>query len=226
MYSNFIRKFKRYRQKHKNQTKGLEKIYKQYFGYKENGFFIEIGVGPSMNAESNTSFLADIGWQGIYIEPNPVYYAECLERHKKNRVKVFNIALGNEDRIVTLQGDTLVPRHRFVFDSLGWYREANLEEYTVTEADTKHFFSSLDIPSSYDLLSIDVEGYEYNIISRYPFDLFRPKLIVIELRHNHPRFKAYPDIIEESLKTLHLIQDNCYKVVKEDILNTILVSLA
>lgn len=43
-------------------------IFEELFGLKRDGFFVEAGAydGESF---SNTSFLADIGWRGVYVEP-------------------------------------------------------------------------------------------------------------------------------------------------------------
>ena len=45
------------------------------------GTFVEIGAydGESF---SNTSFLADLGWNGLYVEPVPKFAALCRARHR------------------------------------------------------------------------------------------------------------------------------------------------
>jgi hypothetical protein len=92
-----------------NQSPWLEEIYLRELGYKENGFFVEIGVGHSFFPEwdiynntgdlctSNTGPLADIGWEGILVEPHPFYYQECKKRHEGNNVKIVNCAAGSEN---------------------------------------------------------------------------------------------------------------------------------
>ena len=74
------------------------------FGYKKTGLFIEVGAydGESF---SNTSGLADLGWNGHYLEPIPKFAKACASRHSWNapRVKVHQVCAGEKDGdIVTL----------------------------------------------------------------------------------------------------------------------------
>jgi len=58
------------------QIPRLDEIYLKNFGYKTDGTFVEIGAYDG-HSISNTSFLADIGWKGIYVEPVKEYYEKC-----------------------------------------------------------------------------------------------------------------------------------------------------
>ena len=51
---------------HSQQINGLSRMYDHVFGYKTDGFFVELGVGECMGKPSNTADLADLGWKGIY----------------------------------------------------------------------------------------------------------------------------------------------------------------
>ena len=37
------------------------------------------------------------------------------------------------------------------------------------------------VPSEFDLLSIDVEGHDYEVLTSFNIDAFRPRIIVIEM---------------------------------------------
>jgi len=74
------------------------------FGYKKTGLFVEVGAydGESF---SNTSGLADLGWNGHYLEPIPKFAKACASRHSWNapRVKVHQVCAGEKDGdVVTL----------------------------------------------------------------------------------------------------------------------------
>src|SRR5947209_8265810 len=79
----------------------LADIYMQHFGYKTNGTFVEVGAydGESI---SNTVFLADIGWEGVYVEPIPEHARQAEIRHAGNDVKVFTVAAGDDEGIVEI----------------------------------------------------------------------------------------------------------------------------
>lgn len=82
----------------KSQIPNLDSIYQKYFtrffGIPYQGFFVEVGAYDG-ESYSNTSGLADSGWNGLYIEPVFEYYNKCLIRHKNNSVKVINCAIGS-----------------------------------------------------------------------------------------------------------------------------------
>tara|TARA_R100000664_G_scaffold32401_1_gene47280 strand:+ start:6096 stop:6797 length:702 start_codon:yes stop_codon:yes gene_type:complete len=190
-----------------NQSPELEDIYLKTFGYREAGFFVELGVGhtyypawarPEMAGQpcgSNTASLADLGWQGIYVEPHPFYFEECKRRHLSNTVKIVNYAAGSENRKVTLGlGDTLRSEVQDNFNRLGFLSEAQRREdypdhtFEVLEKNVNDILADCDCPNEFDLLSIDVEGYEKIIIDAFNFNEYRPKLVVVEVRTGDTRF--------------------------------------
>jgi hypothetical protein len=103
----------------------LSDIYNFVFGFKREGLFVEVGAfdGESF---SNTSCLADLGWQGHYLEPIPQYAAACRRRHISNPgVTVHNIAAGQTDGVEV----TLTPAGPFtsaVADELQSVADSNL----------------------------------------------------------------------------------------------------
>ena len=76
------------------QIPQLGELYEKLFGQRRNGRFIEIGAydGESF---SNTSFLADLGWHGIYVEPVQQYAQICARRHQSYNIRLLNCAVGD-----------------------------------------------------------------------------------------------------------------------------------
>jgi FkbM family methyltransferase len=66
-----------------------------------SGVFVEIG-GFDGETFSNTSFLADQGWRGLYVEPIPELCASIRARHLLNRVAVERAAVGEAAGLTTL----------------------------------------------------------------------------------------------------------------------------
>jgi hypothetical protein len=66
----------------------LSDVYRFLWGYSEVGTFVEVG-GFDGQSFSNTCTLADVGWEGHYVEPIPEFAAQCKARHISNEgVKV------------------------------------------------------------------------------------------------------------------------------------------
>jgi FkbM family methyltransferase len=224
-----------------NQSPWLEDIYLKYFGYKTEGFFVELGVGHTFYQEwdaegrggricgSNTGALADLGWKGILVEPHPYYYEECIRRHKDNDVEIINCAAGGEEKKCYLGlGDTLRPEVQYNFQRLGLLSEVQRRaDYPggVFEVEEKNILSLLEehnCPTEYDLLSVDVEGYEKIIFKTLDLKAYRPKVVVVELRTEDNRFEEI--FRKESQEVEDLITSQGYKKVYSDILNGVFVA--
>ena len=211
----------KYHPKVENQTPQITEIYEKVFGYKESGFFVEFGVGQTIGFGSNTDFLADIGWEGLYYEPHPEYFKEALERHKDNNVKIFNFGVGEKyEETVLYPGDSCRKDVHETFLKLGWLPRDYLKNYGHHMVIIRPATESLQLakcPPEYDLLSIDVEGYELPVVKNYNFDLFRPRLVVIELRDMDPKFPL--DQRAESVECHNILLNNDYKIIFKDTLN-------
>ncbi len=219
-----------------NQAPWLEDAYLKHFGFKADGFFVELGVGHVFYQEwdqgnrggqlcsSNTGPLADMGWKGILVEPHPFYYEECKRRHKKNNVKIVNCAAGAESAERTLGlGDTLRADVQLNFRDLGWLTELQRSydypdnTFKVQEKNVMSILEEQNCPQKFDLLSVDVEGYERIIFGALDLTIYRPKLITVELRTNDKRF--YESFRRESQEVEDLIINQGYKKIYSDILN-------
>src|SRR5262245_48523352 len=76
------------------QIPNLRERYESFGLSPHTGYFVEIGAfdGESF---SNTSFLADQGWSGLYVEPVPTFCSQIKLRHlfNLNRVSIENSAM-------------------------------------------------------------------------------------------------------------------------------------
>jgi FkbM family methyltransferase len=207
----------------------LGKVYTKLFGYKTNGYFVEIGVGRCLPpAGSNTANLADLGWTGVCIEPNPNYIDEIYERHKDNNVTVLNYAAGSQNRVTEIKGDTIDNDTFNVFKRAGWYstEELNTEPVKITEKVTDEIFEEVKVPSKFDLLTVDVEGWEYEVLKSLNFEKWRPAVVLLEVRYNDPVFIAnFPDLANKSQLAVDILLKNGYRSVyqQEDNVNEFFV---
>jgi FkbM family methyltransferase len=206
------------------QITNLKEIYLQYFN-KTNGCFVEVGA---FNGESfsNTSGLADLGWTGIYIEPVPDHMDQCKQRHQNNNVQFEQCAIGNsnnEKKIHVAGGlstlsDTMHAAHKNIFEHKHFNNESELIVPT-TKLDTilhKH-----NISKDFDLLVVDVEGYEQEVFESFSLEDFRPKMIIAELSDIHSGYDNYPDIQRSHKLIRNLLVLHGYKEIYADAINTI-----
>jgi FkbM family methyltransferase len=201
-------------------------LYEKYFGQTDKGVFVEVGAYDGEYV-SNTSCLADLGWQGHYIEPVPEYFDKCLNRHQQNtRTKVSNLAIGacNERVQINVSGpmSTIDKETERTFKNLPWAREHMSNQYVdVDQITLDRFLVTNVIEKSFDLLVIDVEGYEWEVLKGFDIQLWNPKMVIIELHDQNP---DYPHLKEQSHQIVNYFEVNLYRIIYKDFSNTIYIN--
>jgi FkbM family methyltransferase len=152
----------------------LDKIFN-----KSNGFFIELGANDGLK-QSNTAFLEFTkNWNGILIEPSVNSYLEC----KKNRTNsvVYNCCcVSNTYKLDYVKGDfdgnlmSSINGKRNNSNNLISIKARTLENIL------DEYFEKNPI-KQIDFLSLDTEGYEYNILQGLNLTKYRPKYMLIEI---------------------------------------------
>ena len=167
--------------------KVLSDIYTKYFGpTKLDGRFVEVGASNGQDY-SNTCWLADVGWYGLYIEPVVELANKCKKRHPYPNVRVINAAAGSRD------GETIL----YMIDSWGTATSnvmaavqinghVNPIKSPVYKLDS--LLSILEWPRGFDLLVIDVDFGEIDVLKGFRISHWYPKMVIIELHEEskHP----------------------------------------
>lgn len=155
----------------------------------QTGFFVEVGAFDGVN-QSNTLFFERKGWRGLLIEPVPDTFEKC----KKNRplAKVVNAACVAfdfpDDKISLIDVGlmSLIEGARSTMEEQNeWIRRGEeLQNLTSNrcQAPAKTLTSIFEEQGVQyiDLLSLDVEGYELQVLKGLDFSRHRPKYIVAE----------------------------------------------
>lgn len=152
---------------------GEDDFYKDYLDLtKKDGKYIDIGAGKPREI-SNTELLYNLGWSGLCVEPNPKYLPMWAVERPRDIFVITPIMDKECDMILS---GTVMPG--------SWL----YEEYVKT-GHTEHKVHCIRLeqllekyPNFYepDLFSLDVELSEDKVLSSVDFNIFKPKLIVIE----------------------------------------------
>jgi len=208
------------------QIDTLSDIYTKYFGYPSKGYFVEVGAYDG-EFVSNTSCLADHGWEGLYIEPIYDHYLKCMKRHDKNDVTVANVAVGLEEGETTIYyGDTLTTLDK---DQVKRYSEMDVFQhisFSTTVCDQMRLdtlMKKIEVPKEFDVLVVDVEGKEAEVFQTFELDEWKPKMLIIELEDEHPSFQKYEDLVDRIKNLREYILSKGYIEIFKDHINTVFV---
>jgi len=189
-------------------------ILSAFFLEKEKGFYVDIGANEPVN-DSVTKYFYDRGWRGINIEPNPRIFKKLLEQRPRD----LNLNIGVSDKEATLsfreyKGHGLSTFSDYTKKELlskDNHLTAKFTDYDVKVEKLEKIFDESS-PPKIDFMKIDVEGYEYEVITGNNWDNYRPKVICIEANHIHrdwPTFlvsKKYMKIFNDGLNDYYVDQ--------------------
>jgi FkbM family methyltransferase len=187
------------------QVENLSQILMDYFGYKTDGVFVDVGAYDG-NIYSNTWGLARAGWKGLYIEPITEYYKLCVENHKNNpNVEVLQLAIGNHMGEVDFHVcGPLSTYSDFYLNSKTWgsfYDPNNIQRVYIDTLDRVLLLKGFE-PGNIDVISIDTEGSEPQVFEGFTVEHWLPKMLIIEqheLNENKDELARNVPIIESYL---------------------------
>lgn len=172
---------------------------KPYLNFR-NGFFIEAGANDGLRQTNTLFFEKYYGWKGILIEAVP-HLAEACGKNRP-RCIVENCALvaaDFEQTEIEMQYCNLMSLVKGAMGSDDKDRDhirRGCEVQRIESYDLKAPVRTLtDVLDQYsvgtiDLFSLDVEGYEMNVLRGLDFERYRPRYLLIEVR-NRPEMDAF-----------------------------------
>jgi hypothetical protein len=142
-----------------------------------NGYFIDLAANDAVEL-SNTLALERKGWNGLCIEPNPIYWYGLSHR----KCTVLGALVGGEKSKVTVKfrgvfGGIVGKLSKKLADRKKEPDAPDEERYT---APIRQVLSEFNVPHSIDYMSLDVEGAELLIMQAFPFEEYKIKVLTIE----------------------------------------------
>jgi FkbM family methyltransferase len=151
----------------------------------KKGFYIDVGAHHPQRF-SNTFLLYNRGWRGINIDPNP-NFIKLFQKHRPLDINL-NVGCSSENSTSTFYIfdepalNTLDHEKVKSIQKLGYKLVEKRAQELVTLKSITDSYSHV-IPSTIDLLTIDVEGHEIKVLEGFDWATFKPDLILVEIRH-------------------------------------------
>ena len=139
------------------------------------------------------NYLADRGWQGIQVEPIKKYQ-DKIER--KDNVYYENSAIyweNTKELEMAIAPEDIVAKDSDFAGMSSLVRKNNkylTEKVLVNGITFETLFKKYDV-KEIDLLKIDVEGYDWHVLSMFPYHILKPKYIQAECKHWYGQDKPY-----------------------------------
>lgn len=168
-------------------------VYTRYFTQNpRSGTFIDFGAHDGITFSNTCFFERVLGWSGILVEPNPNVFSKL----QKNRDTIsINVGVGpKEESLQFLKysgyGEMLScfetfaqPEHLKRIEEEQKSHGFQIEKISVPLLSVTQILSKLST-RHINLLSIDVEGFELQILKSFPFDSTDVDVICLEVNCN------------------------------------------
>ena len=186
----------------------IEEKLMRYFG-RRRGIFIEAGAHDGLS-QSNTYWLERMrGWKGLLVEPVPSMAALC--RKNRPRAKVVNAALVATPEIKSIK-IAAVGLYGYVTGSFasqeheaehrrrgaltaGLSSAASVEDIEVRARTLESILDEVNL-GSVDLFSLDVEGYEINVLRGMNMARYKPRYLLVEAQGPQKLLEAFGEHYE------------------------------
>ncbi len=163
---------------------GEDIVLEDIFHRKNEGFYVDVGCWhPKWG--SNTYFLHQKGWEGINIDMD-TFKVDMFNIARKNATNICT-AVSDEEKNLTYYSsqehsamNTLEPE--FAKIATGNKPDLNYELKKTKSTTLDSILSATKhAKTEIDLLSIDVEGHELPVLRSLDFDMYKPKVVVVEI---------------------------------------------
>lgn len=151
---------------------GLDHKLIELFEGQKGGTFVELGANDGLQ-QSNTLALENLyDWTGYLIEADPELAAECRNNRKESIV--VSAAAASKFGLLRLNRDDLISS---LVD--GWVEKPESFVWVVASP-LSTILEAVNCPQDFDLLSLDVEGFELEVLKGLDLKKHRPRYILIE----------------------------------------------
>lgn len=182
--------------------------------------FIQIGSNDGISGDPIYKYVVSKKWRGILVEPVPSLFIRLKESYKNYKENLIfeNSAIATKNgkaKFYRLK-ETADPNMPKWYDQLGSFNKEivirhkeeipNFDSLLIEDTINTITFNSLIKKYNFfdiNLIHVDTEGFDYEILKLIDFGRIKPKIILYEHKHLHPK---------DHKKSIQLLQKNGYRL--------------
>ena len=158
------------------------------YGSDFKGTILDLGANDGITL-SNSRYFIENGWRGVLVEAGKLPYVKLMTTSLPNTLAI-NCAIGNQDGYLTfyesknlINPDDVGLVSSLVADETQRWRNAGVgfDEYKVECYTWDSFTDKFHLKSQlYDIISIDIEGMDYDVLIQMNLEELGCKVLCIE----------------------------------------------
>ena len=180
IFHNIYLKHKYFLSRMSYSMEGEDLIIQDYLKNINNGFYVDAGCYHPLHL-SNTYLLHKRNWSGINIDVSQ-FSIDLFNFLRPNDLNI-NSAVSNTDSEVTIFFQKKISQLTTIYKEIskermqGKIQEKNIKSQKLNTILNKSKFINRKI----DFLNIDLEGADYEALQSLDFNIYRPKVICVEI---------------------------------------------
>jgi FkbM family methyltransferase len=175
-----------------------------YFKNKKNGIYLELGALDGLLYSNTKYFEEHHNWTGILIEPHPFKF-ELLKKNRPNNFNFDNLVSNKTEpleflyfteHLTQVSGvvDSLSKHHYDVYFNNNKFSHIPQDKILIQPKTLSEIINNTGI-NHIDLLSLDVEGHEYEVLLSFNFDVEIDVILIEMLGVDHDRDNLCRDLL-------------------------------
>lgn len=201
---------------------GEDAILYELLKKQQKGYFVEVGCIDGIRF-SNTYIFEELGWDGLCVEAHPDYY-KLLKQRKCDSYHAV-VSEKDQDEIMFYANSrgtfSTISKERYNDFIKGPASPSSYKKIKVPSLSLTTIFNEKKIPSDIDILSIDIEGSELDALKGLDFNIYKPKIMVLEVHNNKYTLEMKEYLENKSYHLVLRIKNNVFFTLDEHIIQNI-----
>lgn len=192
---------------------GEDRILASYLDVAKPGYYVDVGCHHPFSG-SNTLSLYSRGWRGLVVDGNPDLI-RTFKRCRPRDTAICAVVSDREDSLtftIAERPELSTVCQQFEHD---WIKSSGIKARRQVQAvRLQRLMEENDVPKRFELLTVDVEGHDYEVLTSFDINEFRPRLIVVEMHGFRPGCKNSNPVFDH-------LENSGYQLVSYSVMNGI-----